>query len=156
WSVLALVVAAWPADVAAAGNARTNVVVILADDLGGSDLGCYGSTYHRTPHLDRLAAGSLRFTSAYAACPLCSPTRAALLPGLYPARLHLTDWLPGRAARPDQKLLRPSFNRSLPSGVTTIADLFKASGYATGHFGKWHLGGGDADPRRRGFCVSIG
>jgi arylsulfatase A-like enzyme len=156
WSVLLLVVVAWPADIAAAGNAPTNVVVILADDLGGSDLGCYGSTYHRTPHLDRFAAGSMRFTSAYAACPVCSPTRAALLTGLYPARLHLTDWLPGRADRPDQKLLRPDFNRLLPSGVTTIADLFKANGYATGHFGKWHLGGGDADPRRRGFDVSIG
>jgi arylsulfatase A-like enzyme len=155
-SLLVLVVAAWSGDVTAAASPRTNVVVILADDLGGSDLGCYGSTYYRTPHLDRLAAAGMRFTSAYAACPVCSPTRAALLTGLYPARLHLTDWLPGRADRSDQKLLRPEFNHSLPKGVTTIADLFKANGYATAHIGKWHLGGGDADPRRRGFDVSIG
>jgi arylsulfatase A-like enzyme len=137
-------------------NPHTNVIVILADDLGGSDLGCYGSTYHRTPHLDRFGAEGMRFTSAYAACPVCSPTRAALLTGLYPARLHLTDWLPGRGDRPDQKLLRPAFNQSLPVGVATIADVLKANGYVTAHFGKWHLGGGAADPRRRGFDVSIG
>jgi arylsulfatase A-like enzyme len=135
---------------------RMNVVVILADDLGAVDLGCYGSTYHHTPHLDRLAADGQRFTSAYAACPVCSPTRASILTGFYPARLHLTDWLPGRADRPDQKLLRPVINQSLPVGVTTIADVLKANGYATAHIGKWHLGGAAADPRRRGFDVSIG
>src|SRR5262245_64873455 len=85
---------------------RPNVVFILVDDLGAHDLGCYGSTYHRTPNLDRLAQQGLRFTAAYAACPVCSPTRAALLTGKYPARLHLTDWLPGRPVRPDQRLLR--------------------------------------------------
>src|SRR5438128_11477299 len=86
---------------------RVNVVFILADDLGWADLGCYGSKYHKTPNLDRLAAQGLRFTYAYAAAPVCSPTRAALLTGLYPARLNLTDWLPGRPDRPDQKLSRP-------------------------------------------------
>jgi arylsulfatase A len=151
---LAATLAAGP--LKAADASRTNVVVILVDDMGGADLGCYGSTYHRTPHLDRFAASGVRFTSAYAACPVCSPTRAALLTGLYPARLQLTDWLPGRADRPDQKLLRPIFNQSLPPGVITIADILKSNGYVTGHFGKWHLGGGDADPRKRGFDVSIG
>jgi arylsulfatase A-like enzyme len=140
----------------AAADGRTNVVFILADDLGGKDLGCYGSTYYRTPNLDRLAAGGVRFTASYSACPVCSPSRAALLTGKYPARLHLTDWLPGRADRPDQKLLRPDFNKALPVGETTIADVLSANGYATGHFGKWHLGGGASDPRRRGFGVSIG
>src|SRR5262249_41486807 len=87
--------------------ARLNVVIILADDLGWADLGCYGSSYHKTPHLDKLAAAGTRFTNAYAACPVCSPTRAALMTGRYPPRLNLTDWLPGRPDRPDQKLLRP-------------------------------------------------
>jgi arylsulfatase A-like enzyme len=142
--------------VRAAEPAKTNVILILADDLGGKDLGCYGSTYHRTPNLDRLAAGSLRFTDAYAACPVCSPTRAAILTGKYPARLHLTDWLPGRADRADQMLLRPAFNRALPPGEATVADVLRANGYATAHFGKWHLGGGASDPTKRGFEVSIG
>ncbi len=140
----------------AAGAPRLNVVVILADDLGVKDLGCCGSTYYRTPHLDGLAAAGVRFTDSYAACPVCSPTRAALLTGMYPARLNLTDWLPGRPDRPDQKLLRPDFARKLPPGVTTLADVLRANGYATAHFGKWHLGGGDADPTRRGFDVTIG
>jgi arylsulfatase A-like enzyme len=152
---LLLTVAA-PASSTAAETSRTNVVFILADDLGGKDLGCYGSTYYRTPNLDRLAAAGVRFTASYAACPVCSPSRAALLTGKYPARLHLTDWLPGRADRPDQKLLRPDFNKALPVGETTIADVLSANGYATGHFGKWHLGGGASDPRKRGFGVSIG
>src|SRR5437762_8958904 len=87
-----------PAAPAAAAD-RPNVVLILIDDLGRNDLGCYGSTYYRTPHIDRLAAAGVRFTDAYAACPVCSPTRASILTGKYPARLHLTDWLPeiGRA-----------------------------------------------------------
>src|SRR5437899_9598033 len=93
---------------------RLNVVFILADDLGWADLGCYGSKFHRTPHLDRLAAAGLKCTDAYAACPVCSPTRASLLTGKYPARLNLTDWLPGRPDRPDQKLLRPMINEQLP------------------------------------------
>src|SRR5689334_22054980 len=86
---------------------KPNVVIILIDDLGRNDLGCYGSRYYRTPHLDRLAAGGVRFTDAYAACPVCSPTRASILTGQYPARLNLTDWLPGRADRSDQRFLRP-------------------------------------------------
>src|SRR5204862_4704188 len=86
--------------VAAEGSGKLNVVLILADDLGWADLGCYGSKYHRTPHLDRLAREGARFTDGYAACPVCSPTRAALMTGKYPARLNLTHWLPGRPARP--------------------------------------------------------
>jgi arylsulfatase A-like enzyme len=134
---------------------RTNVVVILIDDLGGRDLGCYGSTYYRTPNIDRLAAAGMKFTDAYAACPVCSPTRAALLTGKYPARLNLTDWLPGRPDRPDQKLLRPVINQHLPKGEATLADRLHAAGYATGHVGKWHLGGKEFGPERRGFDVNV-
>jgi arylsulfatase A-like enzyme len=110
---------------------RTNIILIVADDLGAVDLGCYGSTYHRTPHLDRLAAAGTRFTAASAACPVCSPTRAALMTGKYPARLNLADWLPGRPDRPDQKLLRPIVNQHLPLEETTLAEALRAAGYAT-------------------------
>src|SRR5437868_1923752 len=76
---------------AAEAPRRPNVVLIVADDLGWADLGCYGSAFHRTPHLDKLAAGGLRFSDAYAACPVCSPTRAALMTGKYPSRVGITD-----------------------------------------------------------------
>jgi arylsulfatase A-like enzyme len=134
---------------------RPNVVIILADDLGGRDLGCYGSTYHRTPHLDRLAAAGARFTDAYAACPVCSPTRAALLTGRYPARLNLTDWLPGRPDRPDQKLLRPVIRQQRPLEEVTLAEALRSAGYVTGHIGKWHLGGAGFEPTRQGFDTNI-
>jgi arylsulfatase A len=140
---------------AGAADERLNVVVILADDLGWADLGCYGSSYHKTPNLDRLAAQGLRFTDAYAAAPVCSPTRAALMTGLHPARLNLTDWLPGRPDRPDQKLLRPKIINELPASVVTLAAALKKAGYTTGSIGKWHLGGKGASPTDRGFDVNI-
>jgi arylsulfatase A-like enzyme len=135
---------------------KPNIVVIVADDLGGRDLGCYGSTYHRTPHLDRLAAAGMRFTDAYAACPVCSPSRAALLTGNYPARLNLTDFIPGRRILPDQRLLRHAFRQELPLEETTLAEALKATGYATAFVGKWHLGGKGFGPREQGFDVNIG
>src|SRR6516162_11262832 len=107
---------------ARADEERPNVVLIVADDLGWADLGCYGSRFHRTLHLDRLAQEGMRFTQAYAACPVCSPTRAALMTGKYPARLHLTDWLPGRPDNSSQKLLRPAFRQELPLEETTLAE----------------------------------
>jgi arylsulfatase A-like enzyme len=134
---------------------RPNVILIVLDDFGWRDLGCYGSTFHRTPNLDRLAAGGLRFTDAYAACPVCSPTRAALMTGKYPARLNLTDWLPGRADRPDQRLLRPAIRQGLPLEEVTLAEVLKAAGYATGHVGKWHLGGTGFEPQRQGFDLNV-
>lgn len=152
--VLAFLLAVLTPPVNASGP-RLNVVVILADDLGWADLGCYGSTFHRTPALDRLAKQGLRFTDGYASCPVCSPTRAALLTGKAPARLGLTDWLPGRTDRPDQPLLRPELPQQLALEETTLAEAFKAAGYATGHIGKWHLGGKGFEPTRQGFDVNI-
>jgi arylsulfatase A-like enzyme len=139
----------------AAEPSRPNIVFVLIDDLGAHDLGCYGSRFYRTPHIDRLAQEGVRFTEAYAACPVCSPTRAAIMTGKYPARLHLTDWLPGRPDRPDQKLLRPAINQHLPLEEVTLAKVLQSAGYATGHIGKWHLGGTGFEPERRGFDVNV-
>jgi len=139
-----------------ADPARPNVVLIVVDDLGAVDLGCYGSRFHRTPALDRLAQAGMRFTQAYAACPVCSPTRAAIMTGKYPARLHLTDWLPGQPDRPAHRLLRPAFRQELPLAETTLAELLHAAGYATGTIGKWHLGGPGFEPTRQGFDTNIG
>jgi arylsulfatase A-like enzyme len=141
---------------AAPTGTRPNVVVILIDDLGWADLGCYGSTFYRTPNLDRLAEGGMRFTQAYAACPVCSPTRAALLTGQYPARLHLTDYIPGQKSSPEHKLLRLEFLQQLPLEQTTVAEMLRSAGYATAAIGKWHLGGEGFEPTRQGFEVAKG
>src|SRR5262245_55448052 len=133
-----------------------NIIFILIDDLGQRDLGCYGSKFYRTPQIDRLAKAGVRFTDAYAACPVCSPTRAAIMTGKYPARLNLTDWLPGRPDRPDQKLLRPNILQQLPLEEITLAEALKSAGYVTGHVGKWHLGGDGFEPTRQGFEGNIG
>ena len=133
-----------------------NIVFILIDDLGWADLGCYGSTFHLTPNLDALAARGTRFTQAYAAAPLCSPTRAAILTGKHPARLHLTTYLPGRADNPAQKLLHPKIRQHLPLEEITLAEALKGAGYRCGHFGKWHLGGKGFLPEDQGFDVNVG
>src|SRR5437868_15117432 len=105
--LLFIALAAQSAEAAAENPPRPNVILILMDDLGWADIGCYGSTFYKTPNIDRLASQGMRFTDAYAAASICSPTRASILTGKYPARLHLTDWLPGRADKPSQMLLRP-------------------------------------------------
>lgn len=133
-----------------------NIVFILIDDLGWADLGCYGSRFHLTPNLDALAARGMRFTQAYAAAPLCSPTRAAILTGKHPARLHLTTYLPGRADNPAQKLLHPKIRQHLPLEEMTLAEALKGVGYQCGHFGKWHLGGKGYLPDDQGFDVNVG
>ncbi len=133
-----------------------NIIFILADDLGGRDLACYGSPFYETPHLDQLAAQGLRFTQAYAACCVCSPTRASILTGKYPARLHLTDFLPGRGDRPDQKLKRPHFVDHLPLEEVTIAERLHDAGYQTAFMGKWHLGGAPYFPEHQGFDFNLG
>lgn len=135
---------------------RPNVIVIVLDDLGGADLGCYGSRFHRTPHIDRLAGLGVRFTQAYAASPVCSPSRAALMTGKYPVRFQITDWLPGRADRSDQSLLRPPLAQQLPLEEVTLAEHLRAAGYATASIGKWHLGGAGFGPREQGFDVNVG
>lgn len=135
---------------------KPNFIVVLVDDLGWRDWGCYGHTYHETPHLDRLASESVKFTQAYAACPVCSPTRASLMTGRYPARLHLTDWIPGRRQWPGSKLLTVPFEQQLPLAETTLPELLKPLGYRSASVGKWHLGGAGFTPVDQGFDTNIG
>ncbi|HVV99245.1 MAG TPA: sulfatase, partial [Planctomycetaceae bacterium] len=154
-TLLAVALAGCFTSALSAAENKPNVILIVADDLGGVDLGCYGSKFHRTPNLDRLAAEGMRFSESYAACPVCSPTRAALLTGKWPARLHLTDWLPGRPDMPSQKLNRPKIRQQLPLEEITLAEAFKSAGYTTGHIGKWHLGGEGFGPKEQGFDSNI-
>lgn len=134
---------------------RPNILFILIDDMGWRDLTCYGSTFYRTPHTDRLASQGIRFTNAYAACPVCSPTRASILTGQYPARLHLTDWIAGHK-RPKAKLKVPDWTMYLPHEQVTLAELLKPLGYATCSIGKWHLGDAAYYPETHGFDQNIG
>jgi len=133
---------------------QPNFVFFLIDDMGWKDLGCYGSTFHETPNIDRLATEGMRFTDAYAACPVCSPTRASIVTGKYPARLGITQWI-GGANKPTP------YRRYLPLEEVTIAEALKQAGYATGFVGKWHLSTQEEDrrkyyPDRQGFDVNIG
>lgn len=127
-----------------AAPTRPNVVFILADDLGWADLGCYGNPFNRTPNLDSLALRGLRFTQAYAAAPVCSPSRAAILTGKHPARLHLTNFLVGERVDSASRLAPAPWTKYLPSAEVTMAEWLRAQGYATGMVGKWHLGGADS------------
>jgi arylsulfatase A-like enzyme len=136
-------------------NTPPNIVFFLVDDLGWRDVGCYGSTFYDTPHIDQLAAEGVRFNQAYAACPVCSPTRASILTGKYPARLQLTDWLPGRRDFPFQKLTNAAINQHLPFEEETLAEILKAQGYSTAIYGKWHLGENPSGPLRHGFDVQV-
>lgn len=133
---------------------RPNIVFILADDLGWADLGCYGNQFNETPHIDKLAGQGMRFTQFYAAAPVCSPTRAGLMSGQYPARLGLTAHIPGHW-RPFEKLVEPPIAQQLPTEIVTIAETLREAGYVTGHFGKWHLGGKGYGPKDQGFDVAI-
>lgn len=133
---------------------RPNIVIVMADDLGWWDLGCYGSVFHETPNLDRLAAHGMRFTDAYAACNCCSPTRASILTGKYPARLHVTDWIPG-SSFPKAQLRPPAWLQHLPPEEVTLAEALKSAGYATAAVGKWHLGQEPFVPQSQGFDVNI-
>ncbi|MCA9166752.1 MAG: sulfatase [Planctomycetales bacterium] len=142
----------------AADDRPLNVLMIVIDDLGGSDLGCYGSDYYQTPHLDGFAANNLRFTQAYAAAPVCSPTRASLLTGQSPARLQLTIWHEGavRGGPTDEKLRDAVSRSALPLESVTLAELFHQRGYFTAHIGKWHLGTATHYPENQGFDLNVG
>lgn len=128
----------------------SNVVFVLVDDLGWRDLGCQGSDLYKTPNIDRLAEGGMRFTDAYAACPVCSPTRAAIMTGKYPARLNITDWIPGNDPK-NRKLLGPQDEHQLPLDETTLAEAMRRHGYKTFFAGKWHLGNEGYFPEDQGF-----
>jgi uncharacterized sulfatase len=117
---------------------KPNFLFILADDFGWSQLGCYDSNFYETPNINRLANEGMRFTGAYAACPVCSPTRASIMTGRYPARLHLTDFIAG-GRFPYEKYKQPKWQKFLPLEEVTIAEVLKMEGYATASFGKWHL-----------------
>lgn len=155
-SLLVALIFAVPTILKADQPARPNIVLFLIDDLGWRDLGCQGSTFYRTPNIDRLAGEGARFTDAYAACAVCSPTRAALLTGKYPARLLLTDWLPSGRWNPQAKLQSGRFVRALPLEEFTLAEALRAAGYRTASIGKWHLGSEPFSlPEHHGFDVNI-
>ena len=155
WLALAFGLLA-PFRTAAVETKSLNVVLILADDLGAHDLGVNGSRFHETPNLDRLAREGMRFTQAYSACTVCSPSRAALMTGKYPARLKITDWIAGHDA-PKAKLKPPvDWVKQLPLAETTLAERAQSAGYATAHVGKWHLGPEGFWPTEQGFGLNIG
>ncbi|MHC4326244.1 MAG: sulfatase-like hydrolase/transferase, partial [Planctomycetota bacterium] len=146
---------------------KLNFVFILVDDLGWMDTGCYGSKFYETPNIDKLAAQGMRFTDGYAACAVCSPTRAAVMTGRYPARLGVTDWIRARfqggkipedkknpteyVSGKDRKLLCPPNALWMELDEITIAEALKPAGYTSCHIGKWHLGADDWYPDRQGF-----
>lgn len=119
-------------------SAPPNIIFILADDMGYSQVGIYGTDYYPTPNIDKLATEGMRFTNAYAACPVCSPTRASIMTGKYPARLHLTDFIAGNN-RDIYPLSQPEWQKFLTLEEVTIAEQLKKKGYHTAMFGKWHL-----------------
>lgn len=131
---------------------KPNFVFFLVDDLGWKDLGCYDSTFYETPKIDRLAAHGVRFTNAYAACPVCSPTRASIMTGKYPARLRLTNFIAG--AR-NGKLLSAEYFHCMKLEEVTLAEALKEAGYRTNFVGKWHLGDEPYYPQKQGFDVNV-
>jgi len=145
-----------PAMIFASNGEKPNIIVFLVDDFGWKDLSCYGSKYFETPAIDRLATEGVRFTNAYSACTVCSPSRAALMTGKYPARLHLTDWIQGHQ-RPNAKLDIPDWTMYLPTEEHTIAEILKENGYQTASIGKWHLGEDSIYwPEKQGFDLNVG
>jgi arylsulfatase A len=148
----------------------TNVILITVDDLGWRDVGCFGSTRHDTPNIDSMCAAGVKFTNAYAASAVCSPTRAAIVSGRYPARTGVTDWIrravPGKLVEidgstrlyrdePRRELLLPDSAPSLPLEEVTIAEILAEQGYRTAHIGKWHLGP-RASVSAQGFAINLG
>lgn len=146
-----------PTPLLASQNQRPNIVLILFDDLGWRDFSTTGHPTHQTPHIDALAREGVRFANAYAACPVCSPSRAALLTGRYPTRSGVTDWIPGRPQWPTARLVTPRTATSLPLAENTLAEALSPLGYRTASIGKWHLGGAPGFlPTDQGFQLNIG
>ena len=157
-------------------TAPPNVVLINVDDLGWTDAACFGSEWYETPNIDRLASQGVRFTQAYAACAVCSPSRAAIMTGRYPARIGITDWIragfqlhevgmtfpanrqnpSGYEGRPDRRMLTPRNPLWMDLEEVTIAEALNKAGYVSAHIGKWHLGYDGWYPEHQGFDVNIG
>ncbi|MEI7899172.1 MAG: sulfatase [bacterium] len=142
-----LATSAWAAD-------KPNIIFVLVDDMGWTDLGCFGSKFYETPNIDRLATQGMRFTDAHSSCTVCSPTRASVLTGQYPARLHITDWIAGHV-KPKAKLRVPDWTMRLPLETMNIAKALKPAGYATASIGKWHLGKDEFWPDKQGFDLNV-
>ena len=140
-----------------ATQAKPNFVFFLVDDLGWTDLGCYGSTFYETPNIDELARQAMRFTDAYAACPVCSPTRASIMTGKYPTRVGITDWIPGYSGKSKKaRLISPEDIHQLPLEEETFPEVLKQAGYRTFFAGKWHLGSVGFFPEQQGFDINKG
>lgn len=151
---------------------QPNIIFILVDDLGWKDVGFMGSKFYETPNIDNLAGEGMIFTQAYAACAVCSPTRASILTGRYPARIGITDWIRGRYSDviipenkqnlsgydtiPNRKLLTPKNPYWMEHKELTLAEMLKTRGYVTGHIGKWHLGPDEWSPLTQGFDFNAG
>jgi arylsulfatase A-like enzyme len=140
---------------------KPNVIFILSDDLGYTDIGCYGSKFYETPNIDRLALQGIRFTSAYASCPVSSPTRSSILTGKYTVNTGITDWIPGRQANeklyclPTERMKALPFKQQLDLNEITIAEVLQKNGYKTMISGKWHLGGDQQyGPEYQGFDIA--
>lgn len=140
---------------AATQPSQPNIIFFLVDDMGWRDVGFMGSKYYATPNIDRLAAQGLRFNQAYSACAVCSPTRASIMTGKYPARLHITDWITGEGNKRGARFNIPQWQQSLPVSEESLATALKKAGYATAIAGKWHLGNGASRPEHHGFDTSI-
>ncbi|MEO0471355.1 MAG: sulfatase, partial [Bacteroidota bacterium] len=139
-----------------------NVLFILADDFGWNEMSCSGSSYYETPNLDRLAREGMMFTQAYAACQVCSPSRASILTGTYPTRHGITTWIGDRSGEEwrthnrHTPVFPPSYNQQLPAEDIVLPEAFQAAGYQTMFCGKWHLGDEGSSPEDHGFDVNIG
>ncbi len=134
-----------------------NFLFLLVDDMGWSDLGVYGSDFHETPRIDAFSETAMRFTNAYAASPVCSPTRASIMTGKYPAKLRMTVWREAAKNPPlNRQVIPPVTADSLPHEELTVAEVLSQAGYVTAHVGKWHLGTAEYYPQTQGFDYNIG
>ncbi len=139
--------------------AKHNILFILADDLGWKDLSNEGSSFYESPNIDRIAREGMKFTRGYATCQVCSPSRASIMTGKYPARLNITDWIgagQGTQWKRNTKLLPAHYDHHLDLNEVTMAEAFRDAGYSTFFAGKWHLGGEGSYPEDHGFDINVG